>query len=71
MALTSSLAGRNMGMLLLGLWLILTGLLPLLNIKGFVHSHNCLGCSWHRGGHFDSDPSLKTLSARRKCRLSE
>jgi hypothetical protein len=45
--------------------------LPLLNIKGFVHSHNCLGCSWHRGGHFDSDPSLKTLSARRKFRLSE
>ncbi len=33
MALTSSLAGRNLGMLLLGLWLILTGLLPLLNIK--------------------------------------
>ena len=29
----SSLAGRNLGMLLLGLWLILTGLLPLLNIK--------------------------------------
>lgn len=33
MALTSSLAGRNLGMLLLGLWLILTGLLPLLSIK--------------------------------------
>ena len=33
MALTSSLAGRNLGMILLGLWLILTGLLPLLNIK--------------------------------------
>ena len=33
MALTSSLAGRNLGMLLLGLWLILTGLLPLLNVK--------------------------------------
>ena len=33
MALTSSLAGRNLGMLLLGLWLILTGLLPLLNIR--------------------------------------
>jgi len=33
MALTSSLAGRNLGMVLLGLWLILTGLLPLLNIK--------------------------------------
>lgn len=29
----SSLAGKNLGMLLLGLWLILTGLLPLLNIK--------------------------------------
>ena len=29
----SNLAGRNLGMLLLGLWLILTGLLPLLNIK--------------------------------------
>ena len=33
MALTSSLAGRNLGMILLGLWLILTGLLPLLNVK--------------------------------------
>lgn len=33
MALTNSLAGRNLGMILLGLWLILTGLLPLLNIK--------------------------------------
>jgi hypothetical protein len=33
MALTNSLAGRNLGFLLLGLWLILTGLLPLLNIK--------------------------------------
>jgi hypothetical protein len=33
MALTSSLAGRNLGMLLLGIWLILTGLLPLLNVR--------------------------------------
>ena len=33
MALTNSLAGRNLGMLLLGLWLILTGLLPLLNVS--------------------------------------
>jgi uncharacterized membrane protein HdeD (DUF308 family) len=33
MALTNSMAGKNLGMLLLGLWLILTGLLPLLNIK--------------------------------------
>jgi hypothetical protein len=33
MALTNGLAGRNLGMLLLGLWLILTGLLPLVNIK--------------------------------------
>jgi len=33
MTLTSSVAGRNLGMILLGLWLILTGLLPLLNIK--------------------------------------
>jgi len=33
MALTDGLAGRNLGMILLGLWLILTGLLPLLNIK--------------------------------------
>jgi hypothetical protein len=33
MALTNSLAGRNLGMLLLGIWLILTGLLPLLNMK--------------------------------------
>ena len=33
MALTGTLAGRNLGLMLLGLWLILTGLLPLLNIK--------------------------------------
>ena len=33
MALTNSSAGRNLGMLLLGVWLILTGLLPLLNMK--------------------------------------
>ena len=33
MALTSSLAGRNLGMLLLGLWLILIGLLPLLSVR--------------------------------------
>jgi hypothetical protein len=33
MPLTNSLAGRSLGMILLGLWLILTGLLPLLNIK--------------------------------------
>ncbi len=33
MKLTSSLAGRSLGMLLLGLWLILTGLLPLLNVR--------------------------------------
>ena len=33
MALTNNIAGRNLGMILLGLWLILTGLLPLLNIR--------------------------------------
>jgi hypothetical protein len=33
MALTSSIAGRNLGLLLLGVWLILTGLLPLLNVR--------------------------------------
>jgi hypothetical protein len=33
MALTDSLAGRNLGMILLGLWLILTGVLPLLNVR--------------------------------------
>lgn len=33
MALTNSLAGRNLGMILLGLWLILTGLLPLLDMR--------------------------------------
>lgn len=33
MTLTSNVAGRNLGMLLLGLWLILTGLLPLLSIR--------------------------------------
>jgi hypothetical protein len=33
MAITNSLAGRNLGMILLGLWLILTGILPLLSIR--------------------------------------
>ena len=33
MALTNSFAGRNLGMILLGLWLILTGLLPMLSIR--------------------------------------
>jgi uncharacterized membrane protein HdeD (DUF308 family) len=33
MALTNSLAGKNLGMLLLGIWLILTGLLPLTNVR--------------------------------------
>jgi hypothetical protein len=33
MRFTDSLAGRNLGLLLLGIWLILTGLLPLLNIR--------------------------------------
>jgi hypothetical protein len=33
MKLTDGFAGRSVGMLLLGIWLILTGLLPLLNIR--------------------------------------
>jgi hypothetical protein len=33
MNLTRGWAGRNLGMILLGLWLIITGLLPLLNMR--------------------------------------
>jgi hypothetical protein len=33
MKLADGLGNRNLGMLLLGIWLILTGLLPLLNMK--------------------------------------
>lgn len=33
MKLTNGLAGRNIGMLLLGIWLIVTGLIPLLNVR--------------------------------------
>ena len=33
MALTNSLAGKNLEMVLLGVWLILTGLLPLLSVR--------------------------------------
>ncbi|MGH9969647.1 MAG: hypothetical protein ACREBG_17890 [Pyrinomonadaceae bacterium] len=33
MKLSDGLASRNLGMMLLGIWLILTGLLPLLNIR--------------------------------------
>lgn len=31
--LTNNLAGRNLGLLLLGVWLIITGLLPLLSVR--------------------------------------
>jgi hypothetical protein len=33
MAITNGFAGRNIGMILLGIWLILTGLLPLLDMR--------------------------------------
>jgi hypothetical protein len=33
MSLTNGLRTRSLGMLLLGLWLILTGLLPLINTR--------------------------------------
>lgn len=33
MPISDSLAGRNLGMLLLAIWLILTGLLPLLSVR--------------------------------------
>lgn len=33
MKLANTLAGRNLGMVLLAIWLILTGLLPLLNVR--------------------------------------
>ena len=33
MAISNTLAGRNLGMILLAVWLILTGLLPLLNVR--------------------------------------
>jgi hypothetical protein len=33
MRVTEGLAGRSLGMILLAIWLILTGLLPLLNVK--------------------------------------
>jgi hypothetical protein len=33
MAITNTLASRNFGMILLAIWLILTGLLPLLSVR--------------------------------------
>lgn len=33
MRLTEGFVGRNLGMLLLGIWLILTGLIPLLSVR--------------------------------------
>jgi hypothetical protein len=33
MALTNSLAGRNLGMILLALWLIITGFLQILDVR--------------------------------------
>jgi len=33
LAITNTLASRNLGMVLLAIWLILTGLLPLLNVR--------------------------------------
>ena len=33
LAITNTLVGRDLGMILLAVWLILTGLLPLLNVR--------------------------------------
>jgi len=33
MSVTNTLTGGNLGMILLAVWLILTGLLPLLNVR--------------------------------------
>jgi hypothetical protein len=33
MAVTDGFAGRSLGMILLAVWLIVTGLLPLVNVK--------------------------------------
>ena len=33
MAINNTLAGRNLGMILLAVWLIITGLLPLLSLR--------------------------------------
>ena len=33
MRVTEGLAGRSLGMVLLAIWLILTGLLPLINVR--------------------------------------
>ncbi len=33
LAITNTLAGKNLGMVLLAIWLILTGLIPLLNVR--------------------------------------
>ena len=33
LAMTNTLSGKNLGMILLAIWLILTGLLPLLNVR--------------------------------------
>jgi hypothetical protein len=63
MALTS-FAGRNLGMLLLGLWLILTGLLPL-QYHSFVHGHNWLSGAGDHRGYTHSDPSLKGFDCGR------
>jgi hypothetical protein len=41
--MASILAGRNLGMILLGLWLILTGLLPLLSVR--LSSNASMGLS--------------------------
>ena len=65
MALTSNLVGRNLGLTLLGLWLILTGLLPLLNIR--ISSTVAIGAwalpssirHWNTmGGSADTYPSM-------------
>ena len=58
MTLTSNVAGRNLGMLLLGLWLILTGLLPLLSIRIFFHGHYWTSRAWHCRGYIDPAQTL-------------
>ena len=58
MALTNTVAGRNLGMLLLGIWLILTGLLPLLNVRVSATVNTVLAVVAIAAGAFDSTSTI-------------
>ena len=61
MALTNSLAGRNLGMLLLGIWLILTAPPATAQRTNLVYVHDRVSSASHTRRYTDPAPSLALL----------